>query len=190
MKTTWAWLGDHLAVDFANTIKVVDNSTIELIGSVEEFHDWHEAEPADLPTVVLTSEGLRELRSLRDCALRLLHAACDDRTFPQADIATINEAIEIGGTLRLLGPTAGTSRLQSASESGFDALAGRLAAAVVDLLAREDLANLALCPAPSCGQLFHRARPNQMWCSPGCGNRARVDRHRHRRMSAAGLARR
>lgn len=49
MKTTWAWLGDHLAVDFANTIKVVDNSTIELIGSVEEFQDWHEAEPADLP---------------------------------------------------------------------------------------------------------------------------------------------
>lgn len=190
MKTTWAWLGDHLAVDFANTIKVVDNSTIELIGSVDEFHDWQEAEPVRLPTVVLTSESLQSLLNLRDCALRLLHSALDDRTLPQADIATINEAIEIGGTLRLLESTAGTSRLQSASDTGLDALAGLLAAAVVDLLAREDLANIAVCPAPSCGQFFHRARPNQMWCSPGCGNRARVDRHRHRRMSATAQARR
>ncbi|MCT1690030.1 CGNR zinc finger domain-containing protein [Brevibacterium sp. p3-SID960] len=190
MKTTWAWLGDHLAVDFANTIKVVDNRTIELIGSIEEFHDWHEAEPADLPTVDLTSESLRDLRNLRDCALRLLRAACDDRTLPQADVATINETIEISGTLRLLGSATGTSRLQSASEGGFDALAGLLAAAVVDLLAREDLANIAVCSAPSCGQFFHRARPNQVWCSPGCGNRARVDRHRHRRMNATGMARR
>lgn len=186
METTWAWLGDHLAIDFANTIKVIENSTIELIGSVEEFHDWYEAEPAQLPAVVMTVGSLQSLRDLRDCALRLLHAALDDMPLPSDDIAAINETIEVGATLRLLGSAAGTSRLQSGSDSGFAALAGVLAAAVVDLLAREDLANLAVCPAPSCGQLFHRARPNQLWCSPGCGNRARVDRHRHRRVSAAG----
>lgn len=186
MKTTWAWLGDHLAVDFANTVRVVKNSTVELIGSVEEFHEWHKAEPAQLPNAVLTPESLRSFLDLRDCSLRLVHAAVSETRLPPADISMINEAIEVGGTVRLLGSVAGISRLQSGAGTGVDALAGVLAAAVVDLLAREDLANVAVCPAPSCGQLFHRARPNQLWCSPGCGNRARVDRHRHRRTRVVG----
>ena len=80
-------------------------------------------------------------------------------------------------------PAVPTGATEAYAVYGVPALAGVLAAAVVDLLAREDLANLAECVAPGCGQLFHRSRPNQRWCSPGCGNRARVDRHRHRRRS-------
>ncbi len=56
-----------------------------------------------------------------------------------------------------------------------------LAFAVIDLLTRPDLANLALCDAPSCGQLFHRDRPNQQWCNPACGDRVRSARHHQRR---------
>jgi predicted RNA-binding Zn ribbon-like protein len=58
-----------------------------------------------------------------------------------------------------------------------------LAAAVVDLVARPGAGGVALCDAPSCGQLFLRGRPDQRWCGPGCGNRVRAARHHARSRS-------
>src|SRR3954447_9124809 len=42
-------------------------------------------------------------------------------------------------------------------------------------------ARIGFCDAPSCGLFFERTRRNQRWCSPECGNRARVARHAARR---------
>jgi predicted RNA-binding Zn ribbon-like protein len=41
-------------------------------------------------------------------------------------------------------------------------------------------AAIALCDAPGCGQLYLRGRPNQQWCNPHCGTRARSQRHAER----------
>ena len=43
-----------------------------------------------------------------------------------------------------------------------------------------DAAAVALCDAPGCGQLYLRGRPNQQWCNPHCGTRARSQRHAER----------
>lgn len=181
VKTTWSWLGDHLAVDFANTVFVVDGEVVELLTDVDALQAWRDAEPVELPEARVDADDLTGLVALRDAAGRLLRAAARAESLPEPDVRRINEAVRVGGVKRLLTGDIGASRLDAGS--GVPALAGVLAAAVVDLLAREDLANLAECVAPGCGQLFHRSRPNQRWCSPGCGNRARVDRHRHRRRS-------
>lgn len=181
MSTTWTWLGDHLAVDFANTVRRGGDGTLcELIGTPAHFASWLAAEPAILPSVTLTETDLTALRALRDAAGRLQRAAIAGGRFEADDVDLINLTVREGGVHRLLGPSPRMSRHDGIGK-GYDVLAGLLAAAVVDLLAREDLANIAECTAPGCGQIFHRARPNQLWCSPGCGNRARVDRHRHRR---------
>lgn len=183
MSTTWTWLGDHLAVDFANTVLMdADGRMAELIGTPAEFDSWVAAEPHPLPSVDITADQLRDLRALRDAAGRLQRAAVAGAGFEPADVDLVNEAVRRGGVHRHLAGRPGTS-VHEGSAEGYPSLAGVLAAAVVDLLAREDLANIAECTAPGCGQIFHRARPNQRWCSPGCGNRARVDRHRHRRNS-------
>jgi predicted RNA-binding Zn ribbon-like protein len=42
------------------------------------------------------------------------------------------------------------------------------------------------CDAPSCGQFFTRSRPNQRWCGPACGTRARVARHAAHRTASPG----
>lgn len=183
METSWVWLGDHLAVDFVNTVRVVDGQTVELISTQEEFASLYRAEPARLPRAEMTRESMVSLLILRNAALRLVRAAARREPLNADDVATINKTVRAGNTRRVLGTAVGSSTLEAADD--FPSLAGVLASAIVDLLAREDLANIAVCYAPGCGQIFHRSRPNQAWCSAGCGNRARVDRHRHRKTGTA-----
>jgi predicted RNA-binding Zn ribbon-like protein len=59
-------------------------------------------------------------------------------------------------------------------------LCADIAAAAIDLLTGPDAATVALCDAPGCGQLYLRGRPNQQWCNPHCGTRARSPRHAER----------
>lgn len=176
----WSWLGDHLAVDFANTVRLVAGERVELVATPDALQDWLGLVGLGVATTV--DERLRvDFVELRDAALEVLHAAHSSRDLPDRATARVNAAVLAAGTCRLLTPQSHTCRYASArGTTGLTNLLGRLAAAVVDLVARDDLANLAVCPAPLCGQFFHRARPNQRWCSAGCGNRARVDRHRHR----------
>lgn len=179
----WGWLGDHLALDFANTVRVEDGHTLELLNTPADLMRWLELEPAPLPKVHQVSLAeLEEFRMVRDAACVVLHAAAAQHPLPIEAVEVINARIQLTGVSRLLGTAPGSSVHQPVGGvMEVRAMIGVCAAAVVDLVAREDLANLAVCHAPGCGQFFHRARPNQRWCSPGCGNRARVDRHRHRR---------
>jgi predicted RNA-binding Zn ribbon-like protein len=71
---------------------------------------------------------------------------------------------------------------QPATDAGT-ALLAALAHAVIDFLASEDRARLHACPAPRCVRYFLRERPQQAWCKPSCGNRARVARHYQRHAS-------
>jgi hypothetical protein len=155
--STWTWLGDHLAVDFANTTIGLDGRREELIGTIEEFRGWIEAEPVELPSVEDGEIDMELVRAQRDATGRLLRAAALGLPLPAADITLINARVVEGGVARLLTGEAGASQLVAGR--GFSSFLGVLAGATV---------------------VFHRSRRNQRWCSPGCGNRARVDRHRHR----------
>ncbi len=181
--TEWLWLGDHVAVDFANTIVWPDeNRREELLNTTTDLESWIAAEPAQLPSLgSLTPAEFSAIIDLRDHAVELLAAAVSGSNLPEESASAVNKAVRDSGTLRTLTSVSNNAAIESIAESPSLAFRGYLAAAVVDLIGREDLANLSRCAAPGCGQFFHRSRPNQRWCSPGCGNRARVDRHRHRR---------
>jgi predicted RNA-binding Zn ribbon-like protein len=178
----WPWLGDHLALDVANTVRVEGGRRVELLTTPADLAGWLDVEPAPLPRPdVLDDHCLTRFRTVRDAALLILHSAAAGESLPADAVDEINHTVRAASVHRLL--TANTREAEHivAQPDSTLALTGHAAAAVVDLIARDDLANLAVCHAPACGQFFHRARPNQRWCSPGCGNRARVDRHRHRR---------
>ncbi|GAA1348247.1 CGNR zinc finger domain-containing protein [Saccharothrix algeriensis] len=61
-----------------------------------------------------------------------------------------------------------------------DRLLADLATAAIAFLAGEERADLRACPAPRCIRYFVKAHPQQQWCKPSCGNRARVSKHYHR----------
>jgi predicted RNA-binding Zn ribbon-like protein len=78
--------------------------------------------------------------------------------------------------------------VESRLGSPEDAILGAIAASAVELLGGPDRELVRVCDAPSCGLFFLAARERQQWCTPSCGNRARVARHYARRARSADAA--
>jgi predicted RNA-binding Zn ribbon-like protein len=178
IELTWAWLEGHPALDLANTVIRRGWTEYELINSVADLDSWLAAAalPAPRPPTV-TEDDLRAFLPVRDASLRLLRAAAGHGSWQAADVRTLNETLLSHPEVTLLGSTMGSVHSQPVgAPTPFALLLVKLAAEVRDVLAgpRPDLA---FCDAPSCGQLFFQRRPNQAWCGPPCGNRARVARH-------------
>jgi predicted RNA-binding Zn ribbon-like protein len=179
----WSWLGDPLAVDVANTVRRRGWRYRELITSPADLRDWldHEQGRLTMPPEVDQTLVSRFL-AVRDPILRVLRAAAtDSRVLPAADVDAINQLAAAAPAIRLLGSRPGRYRTQPVTAADpATRLCAELAAAAIDLLTGPDATALALCDAPGCGQLYLRGRPNQQWCDPHCGTRARAQRHADR----------
>jgi predicted RNA-binding Zn ribbon-like protein len=183
----WSWLGDRLAIDVANTVRRRGWRYIELITSPADLRTWldHErgrlAIPAEVDTVLVS-----RFLALRDHALRVLRAAATGRSLPAANVNAINELTAAAPTVRLLGTEPGQHLTRPVTRSDqATRFCADIAAATIDLLTGPDAAAVALCNAPGCGQLYLRGRPNQQWCNPHCGTRARSQRHAERNSGPA-----
>lgn len=178
----WSWLGEPLAVDLANTVRRRGLRYVELITTPADLATWlnHERDRVTAPTE--TGDDLLEpFLTARDHALHLLRAAATGQRLPASDVAAINEHILAAPAVRLLGAEPGDTRTRPVTDADPSRrLLAELSASVVDLLTGSDVDRLALCDAPGCGQLYLRGRPNQQWCNPHCGNRARTQRHADR----------
>lgn len=188
MVQPWDWLGEHLAVGVANTVRRRGMEYVDLLDGPEALVEWIEREADRLPPgspSQVTGADLERYRGVRDHVLALLRAAARGRPLPAAAVAAVNAEVLASPTVRLLGADIGISNTWVLRPGrAIDGVIAVVAAATVDLLTGPDLAGVALCDAPSCGQLYHRDRSNQTWCDPSCGNRARAARH-HRRRTAA-----
>jgi predicted RNA-binding Zn ribbon-like protein len=60
-------------------------------------------------------------------------------------------------------------------------LIGAVGRSTIDFLTGPDRDRLRACPAARCVKYFLQDDPRQMWCSPSCGNRERVNRHYRKR---------
>ena len=186
----WEWLGDHLAIDFANTVKRRGRDYEDLLVRAADVAEWIRrrraleargaAEPAGsaggLPAIgeAAVAPHLDDVRALRDDVFAALAAAANDEPAPRGAAGRLNERLRRHPVVPLLGEPAHVA----GDPDPLDELLARIAAATVQLISDRG-ADLALCDAPSCGQFFLRARGNQRWCGPACGNRARVARHAH-----------
>lgn len=178
----WSWLGDRLALDFANTVRRRGLRYVELITSPADLAVWLEHEQDRVCVVPDLDDGdVARFVAARDHALQMLRAVAAGGPLPAADIAAVNDLILAAPAVRLLGAEPGRTIARPVADTDRRSrLLSDLAAAVVDLLTGPDAAQLALCDAPGCGQLYLRGRPNQQWCDPHCGNRARTQRHTDR----------
>jgi predicted RNA-binding Zn ribbon-like protein len=174
--------GDRLAIDVANTVRRRGWRYTELITSPADLHAWlyHErgrlAAPAQVDDLVAS-----RFRLLRDQVLRVLRAAASGTALPAADVHAINEAAAAAPTIRLLGTQPGHYLTRPATRADHATrFCADIAAAAIDLLTGPDAADVALCDAPGCGQIYMRGRPNQRWCNPHCGTRSRSQRHAER----------
>jgi predicted RNA-binding Zn ribbon-like protein len=173
----WDWLGDHLAVDFANTVRRDGAEYVELLRSGEDLAAWSEREHGRVPLADAGAAEARmdEVRALRDAVLAALRAAAEGRPPPQGAVARLDARLRATPVVAQLG---GPPHVAGAP-GPVDELLARAAHAAVELVASG--APLGFCDAPSCGPLFLRRRRTQRWCGHACGTRARVARHAARR---------
>ncbi len=183
MVIRWSWLGDHLALDFANTVRRRGMRYTELITGPGALTEWLAHQHGRLSAPAPVDEELTaRFRTARDPALRVLRAAAAGQPLPGAEVAAVNTALLAAPPIRVLDLAPGPPRIvRTGRVDPATQLLSDTAAAVVDLLTTPIRTDLTLCDAPGCGQLYLRARPNQQWCNPHCGTRARGQRLTDRR---------
>jgi predicted RNA-binding Zn ribbon-like protein len=173
----WDWLGEALAVDFANTTKRSGGEERELLEEPEDLAEWAAEEAGRVPAVEPEAILLGEVRTLRDDVKALLHAVIVGEAAPVAAVERVNARVRAAPLVRQLRD--GEAVLAPAAPvAPIDELLARVAESAIELAAR---GGVGFCDAPSCGQFFERRRVSQLWCSDACGTRARVARHAHRR---------
>jgi predicted RNA-binding Zn ribbon-like protein len=189
----WSWLGDRLAIDVANTVRRRGWRYVELITSPGDLRIWLEHERGRLVIPAQADPALvSRFLVVRDHVAGALRAAAAGTALPAADVRAINELAAAAPTVRLLGTRPGQHLTRPVTQADpATRLCADIAAATIDLLTGPDAAAVALCDAPGCGQLYLRGRPNQQWCTPHCGTRARSQRHaeRHTRAGTSGPVR-
>jgi len=175
----WEWLGEPLAMDFANTIKRRGAEDVDWLRTPADLADWARLTPADVP-VPADSARLADVRAFRDDVRGFLGAVLAGSPPPDDAAEAINvaaRAVPVAPQWR--GGRAVLSPVGTDSDQ-LDVLLARVAASAIDIAAGRE--TMAFCDAPSCGTFFVPNRANQQWCGEPCGTRARVARHaaRHR----------
>jgi predicted RNA-binding Zn ribbon-like protein len=197
--TSATLLGEPLAVELMNTVRADHDGVHDALEHDAGVTAWLRAvadrigaEAVGAAPGQLDEDAIRPaagaLRELRDALRRLAAeatgdprppATAPDLTRPEA-IATLNTFAQTWP--ELVWPAAGhPSRVYQAH--GTAGLAAELIAHQgVELFTGPARDKLRPCLAPNCLLFFTKDHARREWCSPECGNRARVARHyqRHR----------
>jgi hypothetical protein len=171
--SAWDWLGEPLAVDFANTVKRRGSRYVELLRDGADVAAWCARERGRVPRLdgPTATARLDEIRATRDDVFAVLSAVADRRAGPRSSAERLDaRARRFPVVAQLRGGPVVLNHPDSVDE-----LLARVTHAAIALAGEPG--GLAFCDAPSCGQFFIRDRPNRQWCGPACGTRARVARH-------------
>lgn len=170
------WLGRFpLAVDVADTVRLVRGREVELLVDEDSLSRWIEAELSRFPVAKAASGHLAEILPLRDAVRGVLKAHSADQTLPQQALEVLNAASARSPSYPTIDQARHTEIVEMSDES-FDVFQAQIARSTFEMLEKEAAA-LSVCEAPSCGMFFVPGNRKQRWCSPRCGNRARVARH-------------
>ena len=182
----WEWLGEVLAVDFANTIRRYGNEFRDCLRADDDLAEWARHQDGAVP-VVGADGRLAEVIELRDAVIRVLHGArragpgevgARDLRAATARVNAAARAVPLVAQLR----DGAIVTTPAARADPLDELLARVAASAVEVAGGDHF--VGFCDAPSCGMFFEGGRSGRRWCSDTCGTRARVARHAHRHRRA------
>jgi predicted RNA-binding Zn ribbon-like protein len=174
-------MDESLAVSFANTRYAQRGEPVDLLATVRGLHGW--LSDHDLPGRV-TAGDVAAFQQLREATRDVLAALTTEATLPRADVEALNRAAASAPMwLELVLPRSTDADVRVEQRSAADAVAqarARLAGSVIELVTGDRRAGVRACGGPGCVMFFEQTRQRRVWCSAGCGNRARVARHYER----------
>ena len=189
------WLGNHPAIDFANTEIVENGRTVDLLEKPQDLLDWMGA------AKMLTGQALKDARHLADSrleeALRLAReyrlALKDVLEHLQRHGRLHKDAAAVRKTNRLLSQPRTAFALSAAERSlqlkqdwaiaEAEDLSRPIAFSFAQLLTTQDLTRIRKCQNPDCVLFFLDVSKSgtRSWCSMQiCGNKLRVAAFRKR----------
>ena len=194
---------EPVAVELINTVWADRDGVHDALVTTRDATAWLNQVKDRLPHVRpsrgrararLTLSEAEQLRRLRDAIRRVAADVTDDpRTVEPhgAEIPTIDEALQVINSAAGSWPARLLHRVDGdviANRSAVDPLRAAISGFAVDavpLLAGDhDRGALRACLAPACVLYFVQDHTLREWCSPACGNRARVARHYKRAQEA------
>jgi len=175
-ESPWRLADPHLAVALLCTVRLRDNVLVDELADKRAANHW--LRQHQLPLVGRDDAVHRDLVEHRDLLRGLFTAVVDD-ALPRQALRTVNtHAARAPVTLaarRLVNGDVTVELIRQGTAT--DVLFGELSRSALALLAAPAREQLEQCRAPGCILFFLKQRPRQLWCSAGCGNRARVARH-------------
>ena len=171
------------ALNLVDTVASREGQPHELLRSPSELDKWLRlAGFAYEPVTAATADDLGRARELREAVYRCANAVLEGGQPAKDTIETLNRfAREPGPSAQWIG-----GKVVLKSPAFFDAVFSVIAADAIQRLSEDQRPRLRKCP--DCKMLFFdSSRPGKrIWCSStsGCGNRAKVRRHRARKSQA------
>ena len=179
------FIGDHLAIDFINTLRAGTGEPVEVFKTDQDVRDWllradisAPAETANWPQGAL----LRKARQLREIALKAVRTR---KAGKRPSLDALNSFLRHSNS-RIQVVTRGGAKVETKrvySGRTVEEFLAPIAESVADLLANGDFELIRHCEGDQCVLWFydrtkaHRRR----WCSQAtCGNRAKVAAFRAR----------
>lgn len=181
----WYWIGGSIAVDLVNTLLERWRRRVECLAGPDDLAGWLTRAGLVDATAVATARQVADARALRECIDALLVAAVDRRTPDPAAIGALDAALGHWAPRPALvaGDGAAPMLTTRGPEDPVDAALGRLALDAASIVGGRQNSRLRICAATDCSARFLDRSPagGRRWCSmAGCGNRAKVRRHRSR----------
>jgi predicted RNA-binding Zn ribbon-like protein len=175
----WALADPQLAVELLGTLRHEHDTLIDDLADEPHATAWLRDRLPE--TSNAKSRDHAWLVGLRELIREVLAAAVDGEPLPAGNVEQISEiAARAPVTLAARIQGDGSVIVERASRGAAElVLGGEIARSALALL--HSPGRLRRCRAPGCILFFLQHDSRQQWCSPSCGNRARVARHYARR---------
>lgn len=177
--------GEELSVALAlvNTRVSGTRGVFDRLPDQQATRDWAQRHHLEKAKDAASSEGLLRLRT----DARAVFEAVEHRVSPDGDVLErVNEAASEPVHPQLDATTAGL-HLKWAPVDTADPTAA-VARDLVQFATSPFAARIRTCAADDCDRMFVQDHGRRIWCSPGCGNRMRVQRHALKKRAAAAAA--
>lgn len=171
-----------LALALVNTRVTGSRGVFERLPDAEALTRWLQRHRVDAPAPA-TGPDLDRFTRLRGDA-RVVLDSVQEQVEPPADVLTrVNATAGEVAVRPVLRPGPAALEVEWRPVPGPDGRSAATAAVARDLVvfaASDDARRVRTCAADDCDRMFVQDHGRRIWCSPGCGNRTRVQRHARR----------